>query len=47
MQIKLCIKARRKRKQADDRRMKVVEQERNVKDDIVKAEDKRNRKFIV
>ena len=39
-------KARRRRKQAEDRRLKVVEQERSVKEDIEKSEDKRNRKFL-
>ena len=40
------VKARRRRKQAEDRRLKVVEQERSVKEDIEKSEDKRNRKFL-
>ena len=39
------VKARRRRKQAEDRRLRVVEQERSVKEDIEKSEDKRNRKF--
>ena len=38
-------KTRRRRKQAEERRLKVVEQERSVKEDIEKSEDKRNRKF--
>ena len=40
------VKARRRRKQAEDRRLKVVEQERSVKEDIEKSEDKRNRKSL-
>ena len=41
----IFIKTRRRRKQAEERRLKVVEQERSVKEDIEKSEDKRNRKF--
>ena len=44
MKCIILIKTRRRRKQAEERRLKVVEQERSVKEDIEKSEDKRNRK---
>lgn len=41
-EVQLLTQTRRRRKQAEDRRLKTVEQERAIKEDIEKSEDKRN-----